>query len=277
MKPMIRVVVAFAIALGALETSWAQAAPYLGTWMVDVQNSKRPRAMVISQQGDALRARWGFQDSGSKIGLATAAIDDAGALTLTTNSDSVVVLRIVDENTLKGTFTPRDGKRSAVTAMRSTAEALAAFNSPSTGSTTAAAAPIAPAAPTPVAAPTPATPSTSAAPAALASAASATTRTFLVRAEVEPLAAGKKWSFRRADSGSDVRWDLREGGALYGNNYSTNQKDSGTWSINEQGHLCTKWRGGSTDRCMALIREGDKLKMVDAATPGGPSANLAVE
>ena len=72
MKPMLRVVFALVIALGALHGAWAQAAPYLGTWMVDVQSSKRLRAMVVSQQGDVLRV---VDAAARNDPLATLAID----------------------------------------------------------------------------------------------------------------------------------------------------------------------------------------------------------
>ncbi len=271
MKPMFRVILALVMALGVSPGAWAQADPYIGTWIVDVQNSKRMRAMVVSRQGDVLRARWGFQDSGSKIAVATAAIDAAGALTLTTNSDTVVVLKAADDNTLTGTFTPRDGKQSNVTATRSTAEALAAFNAPAAATTAEPSAP----APAPTVAAAAATTGPPPAPARVAAA--STTRAFLAKAEVQTLAAGKTWNYKRADSGSDIRWELREGGALFANNYSANQKDSGTWSVNDQGQLCVKWRGNSIDRCVALLRDGDKVRMVDAAAPNGPLATLAID
>lgn len=244
MKHLFRVAVAIALGLGLLGSAWAQASRFVGTWMADVQNSKRPRALVVSQEsGGTLRARWGFQDQGTKLGLATTTIDEAGVMTLTTNSDSVVVLKVVDDTTLRGTFTPKDGKQMNVTATRSTPEALAAFNAPT----------------------------------AAAAAAVVAGRTFLAKPDVDALATGKTWRFKRPSTGDDVRWDLREGGALFGNNYSTNQKDAGTWTVNEQGQLCIKWRGGSNDGCWALMRDGDKLKMVFAMTPDAPLSELAVE
>ncbi|MEO7055425.1 MAG: hypothetical protein ABI281_00820 [Caldimonas sp.] len=243
MKPMIRAGLAVFLLLGALSSAWAQASRFVGTWLVEIHHSKRPRAMIVTQQGETLRARFGSQESGTRIGLATAVLDDGGTLTLTTNSESVAVLKVVDDNTLQGTFTPRAGKQSNLTAIRSTPEALAALAAPG---------------------------------AANAVAPNAAPRSFLPKAEIEALALGKKWSFRRTDSGDHVRWDLREGGALFGNNNSTNQKDAGTWTVNDQGHLCLKWRGGSTDRCVALMREGDQLKLVDAVVPG-PGADLTVE
>lgn len=70
-KPMIRPAVAVLLALCALSSAWAEASRFVGTWLVDVQNSKRPRALIVTQQGETLGARFGFQDSGTRIGLAT--------------------------------------------------------------------------------------------------------------------------------------------------------------------------------------------------------------
>jgi hypothetical protein len=113
--------------------------------------------------------------------------------------------------------------------------------------------------------------------ASFASAALAQDRSFLPKADVEALANGKKWNHRRAADGHNVRWDLREGGNLFANNYTANGSDSGTWSVNDQGQLCVKWRGRSANRCVGVVKNGDKLTMVDAQEPAGTYGELTVE
>jgi hypothetical protein len=102
-------------------------------------------------------------------------------------------------------------------------------------------------------------------------------RTFLPKADVEALANGKKWNHVRVEGGSKIRWELRNGGQLYANNFTANQSDSGTWLINDAGHLCVKWRGKSQDRCVAVLKEGETLKMVDSKDLKGVYADLTVE
>lgn len=102
-------------------------------------------------------------------------------------------------------------------------------------------------------------------------------RTFLPKAEVETLAAGKKWVHVRIADQNKVSWDLSSGGYFWGNNLTTGQTDKGTWLVNEQGRLCVKWHGRSTDRCVAVLKDGEKLKMVDSNDLNGVYADLTVE
>ena len=113
--------------------------------------------------------------------------------------------------------------------------------------------------------------------AGFASVAIAQDRAFLAKADVEALANGKKWNHKRAADGHNVRWDLREGGNLFANNYTVNGSDAGTWSVNDQGQLCVKWRGRSANRCIAVVKNGDKLTMVDSQELAGTYADLTVE
>lgn len=107
--------------------------------------------------------------------------------------------------------------------------------------------------------------------------ASAQDRAFLSRSEVEELANGKKWDHVRTADKQKIRWDLRSGGNLFANNFTAPGSDSGTWSVNEQGQLCVKWRGRSQDRCVAVAKEGGKIKLVDSADLSGEYAELSVE
>jgi hypothetical protein len=106
---------------------------------------------------------------------------------------------------------------------------------------------------------------------------SAQNRTFLSRSEVEELANGKQWDHVRTADKQKIRWDLRSGGNLFANNYTAPGSDSGTWSVNEQGQLCVKWRGRSQDRCVAVANEGGKIKLVDSADLSGEYAELSLE
>ncbi|WP_291986431.1 hypothetical protein [Candidatus Accumulibacter sp. ACC007] len=102
-------------------------------------------------------------------------------------------------------------------------------------------------------------------------------RQFLPKPDVEALATDKKWIHIRVMDQDKVVWDIRSGGAFYGNNLSKNNSDSGTWLVTDQGQLCVKWRGRSQDRCVAILAEGEKFKMVDANDLKGTYAELTVE
>jgi hypothetical protein len=109
------------------------------------------------------------------------------------------------------------------------------------------------------------------------SAVSTPDRSFLSKSEVEELANGKKWDHVRTADNQKIRWDLRSGGNLFANNYTAGGSDSGTWSVNDQGQLCVKWRGRSQNRCVAVAKEGGKVKLVDSADLSGVYADLSVE
>lgn len=102
-------------------------------------------------------------------------------------------------------------------------------------------------------------------------------QSFLSKADIEALANGKKWTHVRVGDGRKIRWDLRNGGQLLANNLSANSSDSGTWFINDMGQLCVKWRGKSIDRCVAVLKEGESLKMIDSNDLKGVYAELNVE
>jgi hypothetical protein len=103
------------------------------------------------------------------------------------------------------------------------------------------------------------------------------TRSFLSKDEVQALASGKKWDHVRAADGNSIRWDLTSNGNLFANNLSLSSSDKGTWLVNDNAQLCVKWRGQSQDRCVAVSKEGDKLKMVDSADLNGVYAELTVK
>ncbi|MBC7436633.1 MAG: hypothetical protein H7332_11260 [Bdellovibrionales bacterium] len=102
-------------------------------------------------------------------------------------------------------------------------------------------------------------------------------RAFLSKSEVEALANGKKWNHVRSPDQHKVLWDLRSGGNLFANNFSSNSSDTGSWLVNDIGQLCVKWRGRSVNRCVAVLKEGDKFKLVDSADLNGQYADLSVE
>ena len=101
-------------------------------------------------------------------------------------------------------------------------------------------------------------------------------RKFLTKSEVESLATGKKWTYVRPD-GNKIAWDLRSGGNIFGNNRTSGRNDAGTWSVNDQGQICTKWRGSSGDGCFAIFKEGEKLKRVGAENLVGGGIEVEVE
>ncbi len=112
-----------------------------------------------------------------------------------------------------------------------------------------------------------------ASPVAPATADSAAVPVFLKKAETEALASGKVWLLVLGSNQNKVRWDIRKGGQLYGNNRTGGGSDSAAWSVNDEGHICTKWRGNSRSGCMLIASEGaGKYKMYfDADLKSTPS------
>ncbi len=102
-------------------------------------------------------------------------------------------------------------------------------------------------------------------------------RNFLQKTEVEALATGKKWNHVRLKDRDKIVWDLHNGGELKARNSTTKQSDAGTWSVNEEGQLCVKWRGKSQNRCVAILKDGKKLLMVDSKNLKSAYAELMVE
>lgn len=102
---------------------------------------------------------------------------------------------------------------------------------------------------------------------------------FLNKNEAQPLVVGKVWNMQRVADKMKVRLDFRKDGTLYGNNYSSNSSDSGTWSINEAGQVCFVWRGRFTGGCRAVLRTAvaDKRQLVDVADSNVVLADFTIE
>ena len=83
-------------------------------------------------------------------------------------------------------------------------------------------------------------------------------RDFLPKAELETIAAEKKWTLVRQD-GSKIAWDMRSSGNLFANIRTNGRSDAGTWAVNEQGQLCTTWRGNLTNACFVVFRGAEKF------------------
>ena len=110
----------------------------------------------------------------------------------------------------------------------------------------------------------------------LTSLAFAQDRPFLSKAEVETLASGKSWSFR--DQGVTLQWNLQAGGYLSARNLViTDVRDKGTWLVNDKAQLCVKFLRSFTDRCVAVLKEGEKLTMVDSNSMDGVFAEFTVQ
>lgn len=105
----------------------------------------------------------------------------------------------------------------------------------------------------------------------------AQTPVFLTKAEVEVLAIGKKWNIVPVASGHKIRWDIRSNGELFGNNYTVNGQDSAKWLVNDAAQFCTKWRGRSVDRCIAIAKDGEAYLTYDSADLKTVLAKVAVE
>jgi hypothetical protein len=109
--------------------------------------------------------------------------------------------------------------------------------------------------------------------AAATATATASAPVFLKKAEAEALASGKVWLMISGLSQNKVRWDIRKGGQLYGNNRTINGSDTAAWTINDEGHICLKWRGNSRSGCYLIANEGaGKYKLYfDLDLKGNPS------
>lgn len=71
-----------------------------------------------------------------------------------------------------------------------------------------------------------------------------------------------------------MRWGLRDGGNLFGNNLSNKFFDTGKWRIKEQGQVCAEWNGRSENVCYSVRKTGAKLELV---TPTSVSELVNIE
>lgn len=233
----------------AAESAWGQSTRFVGAWALDA-GANRQRTIVISQDGEALRARFGSSEPEPRLGLAEATLAADGTLTIKSKAGTLVVLNLTDDNTMSGRFVPSSGRESAARATRMPAEATAALAAPRSASRSATAAPAPPPADAVV---------------------------FLAKTDVEALADGKKWKLHRFSDGHDIVWDLRSGGRLFGRNLTQNTGDTGNWSVSDKGELCVKWRGNSNDSCLAVAREGEAYKTYNSTQPAKPFHTLSIE
>lgn len=104
-------------------------------------------------------------------------------------------------------------------------------------------------------------------------------KVFLTKSETEALAKGKVWNMVRVSDSNKIRLDFRADGGLYGNNYTYNATDSGTWAINDAGQICLTWRGRSQNACNAILKNSvaDKRQMFDATSLDVLKAEFTVE
>jgi hypothetical protein len=158
-------------------------------------------------------------------------------LTLETQAGSRISATQDASGTFNGFFIARNGKSKKVTVQRMTEAQAAAAATTTTSSVVAATS------------------------GAVSGSANEPDLGFLSKAEMESLSTGKKWRFTRLSDGHQIVWDLRSGGALYGNNYTAIANGSGTWSLNEIGQVCVKWRDQSQDGCASLAKDGAKFKI----------------
>ena len=91
---------------------------------------------------------------------------------------------------------------------------------------------------------------------------------FLSIPEVSALATGKKWTYVSPVNGGKVQLDLGAGGSASGTNdlleRGFGRDVDGTWMVNDQAQLCLKWRRHWPDSCLAVSKDGEKLKLFRA-------------
>jgi hypothetical protein len=115
----------------------------------------------------------------------------------------------------------------------------------------------------------------------LTSLAFAQSRPFLSKADVETLASGKTWSYLLPTGGSKgdtMEYSLKAGGSLVGVNLQhAYAPETGTWLVNDQAQLCVKFFRRFTDRCVAVLKEGEKFTLVDSSDLNGVYAEFTVK
>jgi len=115
----------------------------------------------------------------------------------------------------------------------------------------------------------------------LTSLAFAQSRPFLSRVEVETLASGKTWSFPAPTGefkGDTIQWILESGGSVTGINVKHSYAPGrGTWLVNDKAQLCVKFFRIFTDRCVGVLKNGEKFTMVDSNDMDGIFAELTVQ
>ena len=88
---------------------------------------------------------------------------------------------------------------------------------------------------------------------------------FLDSTDVDTLARGKIWNFVHPDNAGNTRWDLRNNGEAVGTNDAFPADhfgaDTGDWTVNDKGQLCLKWKTFWAPRCVAVQKDGEKLKL----------------
>lgn len=242
MNRLIRFFVCVISSSVAAVSALAQTASFAGTWTVDVEGSNRQRTAIVSQTEGRPRVSYGWKEPGAKIGPVESSIDPAGALTWTTNADAVFVVKLVDENTMRGQLTTREGKVMTATLTRATMAAAANDVAPVNGTVTGAA--------------------TSASPA------------FLDKAAIESLVIGHKLTFVRHDDKNAVLWAVDRNGTVYGDNLTRGSKDTARWTLNDKGELCLKWKGNSNDGCRLFSTVDGKTVMFDTRSPAVVNATV---
>lgn len=95
-------------------------------------------------------------------------------------------------------------------------------------------------------------------------------RTYLNKGEVEQLLVGKASTHLRLADGNKVKWDIKSGGMLYGNNLTVSGTDSAKWEIKDDSGLCLKWKGKSQDGCFYHFKSGDKVMRTENLEPSAP-------
>jgi hypothetical protein len=85
--------------------------------------------------------------------------------------------------------------------------------------------------------------------------------------DVKSQLVGKTLTFRRNSDGVQVAWQFKPSGYLIGNN-TRGGTDTGSWSFDERGGLCLKWRGPSNEGCYFFFRGKETAAgLVMRATP----------
>lgn len=102
-------------------------------------------------------------------------------------------------------------------------------------------------------------------------------RVYLDKGEVTQVLVGKVSTHIRASDSQKVKWDIRPGGTLYGSNLTGGSKDTARWEIKDDGAICLKWRGNSTDGCFYHFKSGDKLMRTERREPSAPVSSEILE
>jgi len=98
-------------------------------------------------------------------------------------------------------------------------------------------------------------------------------RVVLSREEVTRLIVGKVVDGTRYRDGARTRYDVRDDGYVWYDNYTNSFRDLGKWQLKDDGGWCVEWRHpSSTNGCIYFIKEGSETVKMSFGSPTAPAS-----